>query len=93
MFGSVWAWSEGIGKIGGRLYVGDAIAATISALLFGYTNGSDLGLHGAIASFIFWRAYVGRQAKRWLTRDLVAKGYVEAASAERRTLNYTHFND
>jgi hypothetical protein len=84
MFGSVWAWSEGIGKIGGRLYVGDAIAATISALLFGHANGSDPGLLGAIAAFVLWRVYVGRQAQRWLTHDLIAKGYVQAGSAVRR---------
>ena len=79
-FGSLWAWSEGIGTTAGRLYVFDALVAAISGGIFFAMNESGAAMFFAFGTFFSWRIYVGYKVKSWLICYLQANGY-RAASA------------
>ena len=79
-FGSLWAWSEGIVKTAGRLYVFDALVVAISVEIFFLLNESDAAMFFAFGACFSWRIYVGYKAKSWLLRHLLGIGYKSATA-------------
>lgn len=78
IFGSLWAFSEGMRVVGGGFYVFDAFISFGSVLTYAALTWfveSSVAIAIAVSAFIAARIYVGFLAPRYLQRHLVSLGY------------------
>ena len=73
LFGTAWAYSEGLIAHGGRLVATDAMAALIA--LYGDQTGHPSAIGGALLLFIAKNFYCAIRGSHWVRRSLLQQGY------------------
>ena len=73
LFGTLWAYSEGLTVIGGRLAAVDAMVGL--TVLYGSQTGHPLVAVGALLSFIGKNVYCAIRGQFWLRSLLIQQGY------------------
>jgi hypothetical protein len=76
--GSLWAYSEGMRVVGGRLYVIDAAISFFTVLFYALIEarvGGSVALFVSISLFTVGRIAIGLKAPGYLREHLISLGY------------------
>ncbi|MGA4240006.1 hypothetical protein [Ralstonia pseudosolanacearum] len=75
LFGTIWAYSEGLIVQGGRLVSVDGVAGLL--LLYGVQSSQSSPIGGALLLFLAKNFYCAIRGRRWLRSLLFSQGYRE----------------